>query len=503
MKIRPVFFVFIILLMVCNPSVYAFQSADKPIIYSYFITNPVNSIHISWIAKTDQHYEFNFREEGQDEWTFRNPTRTASIPGSDRTLHEVHLTGLKPGSDYEFHLDAETIHRFRTLPLSLEKPINFVTGGDLYHNSGFMIPTTREAAKVSPYFVVMGGDWAYADGDPGKVDRWFRLFEIWQQHMVTPSGYMVPFVPVIGNHEVQGGFNQTAEKAPLYFTFFDKPEKRAYYTLDVSNYLSFLLLDSNHTNPISGEQTDWLTVQLFQRNGIPHVFPAYHVPAWPAFRPFDYHHSRQVRMHWVPLFERFGVQLAFENHDHAFKRTVPILDENYDYEGVVYIGDGAWGVSTRKADDANTRWWLEKVSDEHHFWNITLTQTNRTVDAYNASGDLIDRFTQDVPESIADFNTSGIFNPQRLDLAQNFPNPFNPSTLITFNIPVEKDGQIVRLEVFNLNGQLVATLLNEQRSSGVHHVVFNAGSHRIASGTYIYRLRAGDQQVSKRMTLIK
>lgn len=86
----------------------------------------------------------------------------------------------------------------------------------------------------------------------------------------------------------------------------------------------------------------------------------------------------------------------------------------------------------------------------------------------------------------------------RFQLKQNYPNPFNPTTQIEFSI-VEPSN--VTLEVFNIQGQRVATLMNETKSAGVHTVNFNAAS--LSSGLYIYRLQAGSYTETKRMTLIK
>jgi hypothetical protein len=60
-----------------------------------------------------------------------------------------------------------------------------------------------------------------------------------------------------------------------------------------------------------------------------------------------------VREYWAPLFERYGVQIAFENHDHVYKRTVPLRSGAPHADGVVYIGDGSWGM----ASDTECRGW--------------------------------------------------------------------------------------------------------------------------------------------------
>lgn len=88
--------------------------------------------------------------------------------------------------------------------------------------------------------------------------------------------------------------------------------------------------------------------------------------------------------------------------------------------------------------------------------------------------------------------------PVAYQLEQNYPNPFNPTTNIRFTIPENQD---VRLDVFNILGQRVANLVDTQMSAGTHTVQFDAS--RLASGTYIYRLQAGDYVQQNQMMLIK
>jgi hypothetical protein len=88
--------------------------------------------------------------------------------------------------------------------------------------------------------------------------------------------------------------------------------------------------------------------------------------------------------------------------------------------------------------------------------------------------------------------------PETYSLEQNYPNPFNPSTQIEFALP---KASVVKLEVYNLLGQKVATLLNELKDAGSHKVSFEA--RNLATGVYIYRLNAGDQVLAKKMMLMK
>ena len=83
-------------------------------------------------------------------------------------------------------------------------------------------------------------------------------------------------------------------------------------------------------------------------------------------------------------------------------------------------------------------------------------------------------------------------------LSQNFPNPFNPSTIITFQIP--KTG-LVTLKIYDVLGRQVTTLVNEELNVGKHETVFDAS--RISSGIYFYQLKAGSFVQTKKMILIK
>jgi alkaline phosphatase len=88
-------------------------------------------------------------------------------------------------------------------------------------------------------------------------------------------------------------------------------------------------------------------------------------------------------------------------------------------------------------------------------------------------------------------------------LEQNFPNPFNPQTNIAFSLPRTEQ---VRLEIVDLQGRHVRTLIDEARGAGQHSVVWNGTSdsgQRVASGTYVYRLITDSLVQSKTMVLVK
>jgi photosystem II stability/assembly factor-like uncharacterized protein len=88
--------------------------------------------------------------------------------------------------------------------------------------------------------------------------------------------------------------------------------------------------------------------------------------------------------------------------------------------------------------------------------------------------------------------------PRRFELSQNYPNPFNPSTRMTFSLPRQ---QYAKLEVYNILGSRMATLVSRELAPGVYSAEWDARS--APSGVYIYRLEAGPQVQTRKMILIR
>jgi hypothetical protein len=94
--------------------------------------------------------------------------------------------------------------------------------------------------------------------------------------------------------------------------------------------------------------------------------------------------------------------------------------------------------------------------------------------------------------------------PAEFSLAQNFPNPFNPETRLTFSVAggSGRDGRpMVTLKIYNLLGQEVAKLVNEQLSPGYYERTWNASA--FSSGVYIARFTTPSQQMTKKLLLIR
>lgn len=112
-------------------------------------------------------------------------------------------------------------------------------------------------------------------------------------------------------------------------------------------------------------------------------------------------------------------------------------------------------------------------------------------------------FLDMVPTDVQDRNQIDGAIPEFYALDQNYPNPFNPTTRIRFSLPRPA---FVQLEIFNILGQKINTLVNEELSAGVKEVTWNgtgATGLKVASGIYFYRLKTSDYSEVKRMLLLK
>ncbi len=93
--------------------------------------------------------------------------------------------------------------------------------------------------------------------------------------------------------------------------------------------------------------------------------------------------------------------------------------------------------------------------------------------------------------------------PMAYELMQNYPNPFNPSTSIVFSLP--ETGHI-SLNIYDISGRLVSTLVNGTLDNGVHNVMWNGADMNgelVSAGVYIYALESADMVMTKKMILMK
>ncbi|HEY9164597.1 MAG TPA: T9SS type A sorting domain-containing protein [Candidatus Kryptonia bacterium] len=103
-----------------------------------------------------------------------------------------------------------------------------------------------------------------------------------------------------------------------------------------------------------------------------------------------------------------------------------------------------------------------------------------------------------IDDVITFVNVNHLQVPGEYTLSQNFPNPFNPSTVISYQLPLNG---MVALKIYDILGREVETLVNERQTAGNHSVTFNASN--LPSGVYFYRLEAGTFSQTKKLVLLK
>jgi hypothetical protein len=90
--------------------------------------------------------------------------------------------------------------------------------------------------------------------------------------------------------------------------------------------------------------------------------------------------------------------------------------------------------------------------------------------------------------------------PASISLSQNFPNPFNPSTVVNFSLPASG---VVTVKLYNIQGREVATILNEFKDAGNHSFFIDATKYGLSSGVYLYRMTTGGTAITRKMVLLR
>jgi hypothetical protein len=295
--------------------------------------------------------------------------------------HHRELRNLKPATNYYFLLESDgELSRplyFRTSAKSGD--FKLLVGGD--SRSG-LVERCRMNLKMAqllqqnPAIVALnhGGDFVAAG------ERW-RQWRLWLSHhelTTTSDGRVLPIIPTRGNHD--GG--------PLIFEVFNlkKPADKLHlwYSTQLPEEVNLLVLDTNFS--AKGAQEQWLDEQLATlRPKSTWLLTAYHRPLHPAVKP----PAGQAAI-FVPLFEKYNVDLACEADGHCIKRTVPIRNGEQDSTGVTYIGEGGLGVG--QYQPKIDRWYLQGgyVSRGHHVMLLSFSRQALQVTTILLNGQVAD-----------------------------------------------------------------------------------------------------------------
>lgn len=315
-----------------------------------------------------------------------------------RSLYMAALKDLVPGTTYYFIAGDPKYGytqewSFKTLPGG-NAPLRFIDGGDM--NIGLRTrKLLKWAGQQEPDFVVVGGDIPYANGLLAEYDDWIQWFANWDAFMNGYTGRMIPIVTAVGNHEVNRYESEDLLlRSPMYLSFFGRQGDTTYHARQFSDDMVFFLLDSGHLLPHDGAQAAWLEQEMAKYQNVKYKLAAYHVPLYPTHRPYEGEGSANGRNHWGPIFDKYGLTVGFEHHDHVFKRSKPLKNIQVVEagQGTIYVGDGTFGVDPRKIDP-EPRWYNEKEGSIAHFWVVDVKPDSLDLKAIDEDGALVDEFT--------------------------------------------------------------------------------------------------------------
>ena len=117
---------------------------------------------------------------------------------------------------------------------------------------------------------------------------------------------------------------------------------------------------------------------------------------------------------------------------------------------------------------------------------------------YDYTGQEVGSIDSVTPDELTSVETQTTLLPESPTLLQNYPNPFNPVTRIDYVI---SERGHVELSIFNLNGQRVKTLVNQDQSAGSHSVLFDGSN--LGSGIYLCKMQTENTNITQRMLLMK
>jgi hypothetical protein len=315
--------------------------------------------------------------------------------------YEANLTGLMPDTEYQYFaaVDGQAIggpdaFGFRTAGPG---PFNFVVFGDSGQASPQQLELVSRIANERPAFVLHTGDIAYMQGTFEQFDaNYFRYY--------GPVMNSVPFFPTPGNHDYM------TDGAAAYVALHSVPQQTVpagdrgrYYSFDWGN-AHFVSLDSNTSLEQAiagtGSMLEWLENDLRSTQQFWRIVFFHHPPYAAGPNQSDVL-STLARERIVPILEKYGVQVVFNGHEHAYHRSRLIRDNAVTTpgEGTVYITSGGGGASLY---DVFAHPLLEVSKSNHHYVRAEVSGTQLTLRAIGVDGNEIDSFRLAPPPAIAE-----------------------------------------------------------------------------------------------------
>jgi hypothetical protein len=279
--------------------------------------------------------------------------------GSFRS-HELEVGDLESGAQYAYRVGSGSEQgwsetRFIRMAPQPEEQLKVVVLGDSRNRMDVWSHIVNSSAEQEPAFIINTGDLVANGYDMMDWDSWFE-----EARLVFDR---IPLMPCLGNHERQ---------SPIYFLSFALPTngpdglKEQCYSFDYGPAHWVVL----NTEVDLEEQAKWLEEDLANVSK-PWIFAFFHRPAY-AGHPSRGDGNMDVRAAWSGLFEREGVDIAWQGHDHYYFRTKPIRDLEVvePGSGPIYVTTGGAGAPLYPIQENR---YAEIAESVDHYCVMTLT----------------------------------------------------------------------------------------------------------------------------------
>lgn len=330
---------------------------------------------------------------------------------------------------------------------------------------------------MSPDFIITTGDNNYDIGAASTIDQ--NIGQYYYQYISPYLGSyglgdtINRFFPSLGNHDWA-----TAGALP-YLTYFTLPGNERYYDF-VRGPVHFFVIDSDPHEPdgidSSSVQAQWLKLSMASSSSTWKIVYMHH----PPFSSSSVHGSTPV-LQWP--FKSWGASAVLAGHDHTYER---LMKDSLDYfvNGLGGKSIYAFGspIPESKARYNSDYGAMLVVADPD---SITFQFISR---AYIIADQFTIRRAQQVSPQVVNTYL----------LKQNYPNPFNQETTILFYLP---EPNRVKLDLYNILGQRVRTIANEEFEAGENRVFLDMNG--FSSGIYFYSMETNNYRITRKLMYLK